>query len=30
MAVRRQKSLLLILAREFSSQLAMPTFNVLI
>ena len=28
MAVRRQKSLLLILAREFSSQLAMPTFIV--
>jgi PAS domain S-box-containing protein len=27
-AVRRQKSLLLILAREFSSQLAMPTFVV--
>ena len=28
MAVRRQKSLVLILAREFSSQLAMPTFIV--
>jgi PAS domain-containing protein len=28
MAVRRQKSLVLILAREFASQLAMPTFIV--
>jgi PAS domain S-box-containing protein len=27
-AVRRQKSLVLILAREFASQLAMPTFIV--